>query len=165
MRKNKKGRNLRQMIRDYQIDNNGGIDYHELNLDDKMNYNGIYNGRRKTYFYIAPSKKEFLTPNYIKRAIKRDRVFEWENIEYTKLIQLQWKMDKDLPGLQLVFVPEFQNRFAFVSLLAFGINQISSEKALKRNGCLELMYIALLSPSTLQFYWIVDQMRSLNPVR
>ena len=54
------------MIRDYQIDNNGGIDYHELNLDDKMNYNGIYNGRRKTYFYIAPSKKEFLTPNFMK---------------------------------------------------------------------------------------------------
>ena len=85
----------------------------------------------------------------------------WKN-NYDPLQRVPWikvEIAKGFP-LEAIVLPEFQNRFAYVSLYASSINQIVGLRSLSKNQLCELVYAALLSRSSLQFHWILLQIHN-----
>ena len=61
--------------------------------------------------------------------------------------------------LVTIFLPEFMNRYAFVSSFAWLINSFHGMKGVTRRHAMELLYVALLTPSQIQFQRVVQHLR------
>ena len=66
--------------------------------------------------------------------------------------KLGWKK---YDAITIIFVPEFMNRYSFVSSYAWLINDLSREHKLERHHAIQLLYVALLTPSQIQFHVVV----------
>lgn len=162
LKKNQKCVKFRQYFLDYRIKKNGRIKYDNLCLNEKLKYKGIIknvNAARKTtkdadtHFEIAPNK-QYLTPRYV----KRNPDCTWIDCNYESLSELKWTKDPNYAGIDVVFLPEFTNRCAYVSLYASQINKLRETFQLTRAVVSELVYLALLSPSAIHFYWSTEHM-------
>ena len=169
VKKNRKARIFRQRVYDYSIQNNGHINYKDFHLTDTFDYKGQNKKlvvKKKddiaVTFGIAPDKK-LLTPSYEQR-VKKDNgeKCDWVDCDYKTLSNLKWITIDRYPGISVIFLREFLNRYAFVSLYASQINKIRLKKSLTKEGVHELVYMALLTPSSLQFSWVIEQMISLE---
>ena len=56
---------------------------------------------------------------------------------------------------RIIFLPEFLNRHSFVSLFAWLMNAFVLEKKLKRDHATQLLHVASLTPSQMQFHFVV----------
>ena len=77
---------------------------------------------------------------------------KWEECDVGKEII---KNDK----LVTIFLPEFMNRYAFVSSFAWLINSFHGMEGVTRRHAIELLYVALLTPSQIQFQRVVRHLR------
>ena len=58
-----------------------------------------------------------------------------------------------------IFLPEFMNRYSFVSSYAWLINSFHGIKGVTRRHAIELLYVALLTPSQIQFQEVVQHLK------
>ena len=160
--KNRKARQLRRILRSYKIETNGYVDYRSFILKSRLGYTGrtrITKGGLRV-FWIKPCA-ELLTEGFLSDT--PDSVWKGKN-HYSE--QMQWldfplvKNKPSPPTLKVVFVPEFQDRSAYVSVFACAINDASDRVTggLSKKQVLELVYVALLSTSNLTFFYIVQEM-------
>ena len=165
IKRNRKARILRQVLRDNAIETNGYIRYEDFSLKQNMEYIGREmpfngrNGRKTGVFWIQPNKNQ-LTDNYFKRNPNS----VWKRIHRNnELSKIRWThiniTKRGLHQVEAVVLPEFQNRFGYVSVYASAINKITSEKQLSENQLSELVYAALQCRSNLQFHWVLEEMK------
>ena len=65
----------------------------------------------------------------------------------------EWKKHND--KLTTIFLPEFMNRYSFVSSYAWLINSFFAIKGVKWRHGIQLLHVALLTPSQIQFHLVV----------
>ena len=158
--KNRKARKLRRLLRSSKIETNG-IDYRSFNLSSNMS---AYKGKVQNVnddvpiFRIKPSQ-DLLTKGFfsdIPNSIWGHNDFHLKEMKWVEFPLL--KNQPSSPTLPVIFVPEFQNRSAFVSLFASAINNARDKVSLSKNQVLELVYVALLSTSNLNFFYVLQEM-------
>ena len=159
---------LRQALRDTAIEMNGLVRYEDFSLKHNMEFvgremklNGRHggNGRKKGVFWIKPSDDQ-LTKSYF----QRNPSSKWKSKDGKEdFCRLQWTKisvsKTNTHQVEAVVLPEFQNRFAYVSVYASAINKMTLEKQLCKNQLSELVYAALQCRSNLQFHWIMEEMK------
>jgi hypothetical protein len=63
--------------------------------------------------------------------------------------------------IKIIAIPEMPNRYWFVSSFASQINRLVARYRLHEKQIFELIYMALLSPSQIQFYFVTNEMLRL----
>lgn len=110
----------------------------------------------RPYFLLKPNDED-LSETFF----DRNPDSHWKNIR-GNLTQLYWtpfNWDGKLKiPLEIIAVPEFICRYGFVSSYAFQINQFADHLniATPKEFIFQLLYIALLSSSQVQFYYVLQ---------
>ena len=167
MDRNVNARIVRSVLRDYKIEYNGMLDYHILSLlDDMTQHKVILFGKYQCR--LVPPKKE-ITNEFL------DQMMKWQDfVQRGKEREVRkgsiWALDQEAHSLQwikqftwhqkillckIIILPEFLNRFGFVSSFSYGINQIQRKYKLSKNQKFQLVYVAPHQTSQIQFYFIV----------
>ena len=150
MIKNKKGQIMRAKFFEYRKECNGGHSCAAFNLSDDMTHHlGLYDKNGEIFTIMDSSnivKDKQLT------GLRWKRVRDWK--KSAKPCQNKCECVKYDPT-EIIFLPEFLNRYSFVSLFAWLINAFVLEKKLKRDHAIQLLYVALLTPSQMQFHFVV----------
>ena len=179
MDRNCKTRHLRQALCDYKVENNGLLDYKDLHLSEDMSqYNVLKEGSGMRCRFIPPSCE--LNQLFLKRI----RSFNWFMINnpttspkvipdsyrsiwesnsmvvcFLSWINFRWQVGELIYEVEDCFVvPEFLNRFGFVSAFAYIINQFKKKYSISRRQHLELLYVTLTQTSQMQFVYITRAM-------
>ena len=136
MIKNKKGQTMREKFFQCRKDCNGGHSCETFNLVDDMTHHlGLCNKNGEIFTMMDSSK----------------------SVKDTQLTGLRWKKSAKLwpnecgcvkhDPTEIIFLPEFLNRHSFVSLFAWLTNAFVLEKKLQRHHAIQLLHVALLTPS------------------
>ena len=144
MIKNKKAQTVREKCFEHRKKCNGGHSCKTFNLsDDKTHHSGQCDKNCEIFTTMDSSK----------------------NVKDTQLTGLRWKKSAKLwsnecgcmkcDPTEIIFLPEFLNRCSFVSSFAWLINAFVSEKKLQRHHAIQLLHVALLTPSQMQFQFVV----------
>mgnify|MGYP003308334420 CR=1 FL=1 len=143
---------MREKFFKHRKEHNGGHSYEAFNLSDDMtHHSGLYD--KNGVFTIMDSSKSVEDTQLTRLRWKRVRGWKksakpWQNeCEWTKY-----------DPTEIIFLPEFLNRYSFVSSFAWLINTFVSEKKLQRHHAIQLLYVALLTPSQMQFQFVVRQL-------
>ena len=109
---------VREKIKDYIIRSNGDISYDRWSLNDDMKHHTVQ--KVGSMEMIMPPNKSIRNPVYkgrnpgcgwTKNRNRSSRLMEWTNFEFSGEINLK----KIILKQKLIKVPEFVNRFGYVS--------------------------------------------------
>ena len=145
---------MRRLCHEYKRKYNGGHAYETFNLSDEMTYNGQYekiaNRKVNRPFILAPSASKDRNP------------LRWEEYKWEQKSVMGKSVAYD--KLETIFLPEFMNRYSYVSSFAWLINSCFETKGFKRGHAVRLLYVALLTPSQIQFQLVVQHlMKQFKP--
>ena len=159
MIKNSKACSTRRLCHDHKMNYNGGCAYETFHLSDKMRCVGHCKKRTKV-FILAPS----MSDDNGKHNRRRDLChLKWEEHKWRhkqKICEKKVKHDT----LMTIFLPKFMNRCSFVSSCAWLINLFCATRGLKRCHAMQLLCVALLTPSQTQFQLVVRHlMKEFTP--
>ena len=131
---------MRSLFAEYKIKRNGGCDYECFHLSKMMD----------TYAARIKKKDENLIHVLVSPGEPNDTgCLSWHKYKPKHETKIKYNQPR------LLLVPEFLNRYAFVSSYASLINEVSVNKGLEYHHALQLLYVALLTPSPIQFQWVV----------
>ena len=82
---------------------------------------------------------------------------KWEEYDFAKQTRTPQLLKHE--KLMTIFLPEFMNRYSFVSSYAWLINSFRNLKGVTRRHAIELLYVALLTPSQIQFQHVVQYLK------
>ena len=162
MNDNKIALHLREKIKDYIIQLNGDLRYEAWSLKDDMSHHKIRE---------IDNIEKLVPPD---ESIG-DLVYKWRNpdcewdqnkdknksLEWTKHRYNDEKQNyrkKKSSKSKIIKVQEFVNRYGYVSSYAHGINCMSTNHKLDRTQVAQLVYVALLTPSQIQFQHVITLM-------
>ena len=158
---------LRRRLRDYIVESNGGIHYKDFSLTNSMDqWHGLRIKKKNSTRpdYILCPKLNDLTRTFFERKPNS----EWRKYKQQES-NLKWELfdwDKKMPEpVKMFTVPEFLCRYGFVSSFAYQINCfIDADGITPEEMVWELIYIALLSTSQVQFYYLLKLMIRIKDV-
>jgi hypothetical protein len=144
------------------VENNGGIHYNNFSLTDDMNqFKGEYNTcptGNNDVFWLRPVEED-LSVSYLERNPHSRWVEQGPaRIQYSPSWKsYDWGGKFETP-LQIIPFPEFLCRFGFVSSFAYQINRFVSEGEIETppEQIHQLLYVALLSSSQIQYYYVME---------
>ena len=143
MIKNKKATLMRNLFAKYKIKRNGGRDYECFHLSEMMD----------TYDARIKKKDENLIHVLVSPGEPNDTgCLSWHKCKPKH----ETKIKHNKP--RLLLVPEFLNHCAFVSSHASLMNELSVKQGPEYHHALQLLCVALLTPSPNQFQWVVRHM-------
>ena len=153
---------LRQKLRDYIVESNGGIHYSNFSLSDSMNqFKGEYNSSAEgntDVFWLRPVEED-LSGSYLERNPNSRWVQQGPTrVQYSPTWKsFDWGGKFEKP-LRIILLPEFLCRFGFVSSFASQINRFESEGQIETPSeqIHQLLYAALLSSSQIQFFYVME---------
>ena len=134
---------MRAKFFQHRKEHNGGHSYEAFNLSDDMTHHSGQHNKDGEIFTMMESSK---------------------NAKDTQLTGLRWKKFTGLPlnegvtkcnPMDIIFLPEFSNLHLFVSSFALLMNEFIAEKKLQRHHAMQLLCVASLTPSQMQFQFVV----------
>ena len=152
-------RKLREKLRDYIVERNGGVHYGDFSLTESMaRFRGEYDRRPNANkkFFLRPEDND-LSPTFF----DRNPTSRWRHVQDREMTSPKWQAfdweGKYQSPLYLIAVPEFFCRYGFVSSFASQINRFVWHQQLDTPDEMiyQLLYIALISSSQVQFYYVV----------
>ena len=152
MQRNYIARSLRSKLQDHSTEHNGRKNYYDLVLLDDFQCPVVSNSSNGSSNFIPPRK--YISVGYTARY--QDSM--WSTEEDYSSTNLEWKVLEKFGGLSIIVVPEFPNRFGYVSCFADQINRFIKRHTPTQVQKLELLYIALLSTSPVTFYFVMQNM-------
>lgn len=181
MDRNCKSRHLRQALRDYKVESNGYLNYRDLNLLEDMSGYRIQAVPNSIYCRFIPPDKQ-LDDEFFKRissfnwfmkngvigipiSVPKNYSSIWATSKPSTVGCLHWSNFQWTNDAGMVYevegifvVPEFINRFGFTSTFAFMINCFRKKYSITRRQHLQLIYVALIQSSQVQFVYIMREM-------
>ena len=155
MIKNKKANVLHTCLVDCKKSKNGGFNYENFHPAKKMvECKGLYmkGENHQDVFVLKPNVDGCVTcPKFVSDLFMGEQESQLVNPTWKKL-QLNQKYDP----ISCMVLPEFLNPFAFVSSYAWLINKLHSRHNLDRCHGIQLLYVALLTPSQAQFHSVMN---------
>jgi hypothetical protein len=168
---------LKQCLHDYRIEWNGSIKYDDFTLYKDMSRYKVYN----KYGCLVPPT-EHLSNVFFKRITDYQGVGVLINEKDGKKSKFEKPLtEKEVSGLQwkdakwttkdkvprilevkIVVVNEFLSRFGFVSSFCYQLNRFNTKFQPTFPQRLQLLYVALLQSSSIQFYYVMDLLMSEN---
>ena len=153
-------RKLRQKLRDYIVAQNGGVHYSKFSLTDKMaDVLGEYSApsNKNNTFFLRPADGDLSPAFHLRNPASR-----WLGVENRESRNPEWKpfdwQGKFKTPLHTIVVPEFLCRYGFVSSFASQVNRFVTCEEIDTPCELtcQLLHIALLSSSQMQFYYVLE---------
>ena len=157
MERNFIARSLRSKLQDHSTEHNGRKNYSDLVLLDNFQCpvvsNSVVSNSSNISSNFIPSRT-YISVGYTARYQNS----RWSREEDYSSTNLEWSVLEKLGGLSIIVVPEFPNRFGYVSCFACQINRFIKRHTPTQVQKLELLYIALLSTSPVTFYFVMQNM-------
>ena len=161
MGRNFLARSLRQKLQDYSTEYNGRKNYTTVVLADQLEGEVVVKPSEMYSYFVPP--KEYVSEAYLNR--NQDSM--WKIATGYSNTTLKWRLlptnwQRHYGRLLVIAVPEFPNRFGFVSAFAHQINEFISKHNPSRVQTLELLYVAILSTSPVTFYYVMQKLIDFN---
>ena len=128
------------------------IEYKDFHLKDSMIEYLVKLNPQKQPSLVPP--KKCLTKTFFERNpnSKWKGTIDRSQLRWMKCVWRAIKLDK------IIELPKFINRYGYISSYAYQINEFIKKHEPTRDQTIQLLYMALLQTSQIQFYYIMEKM-------